>query len=162
MKKPSYETIILLRYFYMKYSGTRYNSRWDGSTFFILALVSICCIIPCFTDDGIAPVIIALLVLAFTTVAFASIYYRIDGDQLIIYTFFIPTAYPIKKIKEIRPTKSVISAPASSLTHRIAISFIDRTVLKSSMPIIISPARQEEFLSQLKSINPDIVVDINS
>ena len=89
--------------------------------------------------------------LAFVLVTFLSIYYRIDGDKLVVYTFFIPTAYPIDKIKEIKPTKSVLSSPATSLSHRLAITFTDRKILKSSIPLIISPVRQDEFIRQLLS-----------
>lgn len=62
------------------------------------------------------------------------------------------------KIGVIEPTKSLLSAPATSLTRRIAISFTDRTVLKSAMPIIISPADTERFINTLVSINPEIKV----
>ena len=139
-----------------KFGGIRYNSRWDGSTWFILGLVAVCCVVPCFLDDGIWPTLICLVMLAFVLVTFLSIYYRIDGDKLVVYSFFIPTAYPIDKIKEIKPTKSVLSSPATSLTHRLAITFTDRKILKSSIPLIISPVRQEEFIRQLLSINPEI------
>ena len=139
-----------------KFGGTRCNSRWDGSTWFILGIVAACCIVPCFMDNGIWPTIICLVMLAFILLIFISIYYRIDGDKLVVYQFFIPTAFPIDKIKEVKPTKSVLSAPATSLTHRLAITFTDRKVLKSSMPIIISPVRQEEFIRQLLSVNPKI------
>ena len=139
-----------------KFGGTRYNSQWDGSTWFILALVAACCIVPCFMDDGIWPTIICLVMLAFILLIFISIYYRIDGNKLVVYQFFIPTVFPIDKIKEVKPTKSVLSAPATSLTHRLAITFTDRKILKSSMPIIISPVRQEDFIRQLLSINPCI------
>lgn len=139
-----------------KFGGTRYNSRWDGSTWFILGIVAACCIVPCFMDNGIWPTIICLVMLAFILLIFISIYYRIDGDKLVVYQFFIPTAFRIDKIKEVKPTKSVLSAPATSLTHRLAITFTDRKVLKSSMPIIISPVRQEEFIRQLLSVNPKI------
>ena len=139
-----------------KFGGTRYNSRWDGSTWFILGIVAACCIVPCFMDNGIWPTIICLVMLAFILLIFISIYYRIDGDKLVVYQFFIPTAFPIDKIKEVKPTKSVLSAPATSLTHRLAITFTDRKVLKSSMPIIISPVRQEEFIRQLLSVNTKI------
>ena len=139
-----------------KFGGTRYNSRWDGSTWFILGIDAACCIVPCFMDNGIWPTIICLVMLAFILLIFISIYYRIDGDKLVVYQFFIPTAFPIDKIKEVKPTKSVLSAPATSLTHRLAIIFTDRKVLKSSMPIIISPVRQEEFIRQLLSVNPKI------
>lgn len=139
-----------------KYGGTRYNSRWDGSTWFILGLVAVFCFVPGFMDEGIWPVVIYFALLAFVLVTFLGIYYRIDGDKLVVYSFFIPTASPIDKIKEIKPTKSVLSAPATSLTHRMAITFSERKILKSSIPLIISPLRQEEFIRQLLSVNPEI------
>lgn len=139
-----------------KFGGIRYNSRWDRSTCFILGLVAVCCAVPCFSDNDIWPTIICLVMLAFVLVTFLSIYYRIDGDKLVVYSFFIPTAYPIDKIKEIKPTKSVLSSPATSLTHRLAITFTDRKILKSNIPLIISPVHQKEFIRQLLSINPEI------
>lgn len=94
--------------------------------------------------------------LAFVLVTFISIYYRIDGNKLVVYSFFIPTVYPIDKIKEIKPTKSVLSSQATSLSHRLAITFTDRKILKSSIPLIISPVHQDEFIRQLISVNPAI------
>ncbi len=139
-----------------KFGGIRYNSRWDGSTWFILGLVAVCCVVPCFLDDGIWPTIICLVMLAFVLLTFVGIYYKIDGDKLVVYSFFIPKAYPIDKIKEIKPTKNILSSPATSLTHRLAITFTDRKILKSTTPLIISPVRKEEFIQQLLSINPEI------
>lgn len=139
-----------------KFGGTRYNSRWDGSTWFILELVAVYCVATYFLDDGIWPTIICIVMLAFVFVTLLSIYYRIDGDKLVVYSFFSTTAYPIDKIKEIKPTKSVLSSPATSLTHRLAITFTDRKILKSSIPLIISPVRQEEFIRELLSVNPEI------
>ena len=139
-----------------KYRNTRYKSRWDCFTWAIIGLVTVGCIIPYFSDDGIWPIIICLVALAFILLTFIGIYYRIDEDKLIVYTFFVPTAYPIAKIKEIKTTKSVLSAPAASLTHRLAITFTDRKILKSTTPLIISPVRQEEFIKQLLIINPEI------
>lgn len=129
---------------------------WDGSTWFILGLVAVCCVVPCFLDDGIWPTIICIVMLVFVLVTFLSIYHRIDGDKLVVYSFFIPTAYPIDKIKEIKATKCVLSSPATSLSHRLAITFTDWKILKSSIPLIISPVRQEEFIQQLLSVNPEI------
>jgi hypothetical protein len=139
-----------------RYGGTRYNSQWNGSTWFILGLAAVCCVVPYFLDDGIWPTIICIVMLAFVLVTFLSIYNRIDEDKLVVYSFFIPTAYPIEKIKEIKSIKSVLSSPATSLTHRLAITFTNRKILKSSIPLIISPARQEVFIRQLLSINPEI------
>lgn len=142
-----------------KYGGVRYNSQWDGSTWLILAIVVGCCIWPIFLDDGMLPVVISCVVLAFIVVLLKSIYYKIDGNNLVIYQFFIPSAYPIDKIESVLPTKSVLSSPATSITHRIAIKFTDRKILNSVMPIIISPVRQQEFIDQLVAINPNIKID---
>lgn len=139
-----------------KFGGTRYNSRWDGSTWFMLGLVAVCCLVPCLIDHSIWLVTLCLAMLAFVLLTFLGIYYRIDGDKLVVYSFFVPTAYPIDKIKEIKPTKSVLSSPATSLSHRLAITFTDRKILKSTTPLIISPVRQDEFIRQLLSINPEI------
>ncbi len=139
-----------------KFGGTKYNSMWDGSTWFMLGLVTVFCLVPCFIDHSLWLVTLCLAMLAFVLLTFLGIYYQIDGDKLIIYSFFIPTAYPIEMIKEIKPTKSVLSSPATSLTHRLAITFTDRKILKSSIPLIISPVRQEEFIRHLLSINPEI------
>lgn len=143
-----------------KFGGTRYNSIWDKSTWAIIFIVMLCCIIPCFLDDGIGPTIVCLVMLVFVLITFLSVYYKIDGDKLIVYTFFIPTAYPIDKIKEIKPTKSVLSAPATSLTRRLSITFTDRKILKSSMPLIISPVRQDEFINELIRVNSQIQYQI--
>ncbi len=134
-----------------KFGGTKYNSMWDGSTWLMLELVTACCLVPCFIDHSIWLVTLCLAMLAFVLLTFLGIYYRIDGDKLVMYSFFVPTAYPIDKIKEIKPTKSVLSSPATSLSHRLAITFTDRNILKSSIPLIISPMRQEEFIRHLLS-----------
>lgn len=139
-----------------KYNGTRYNSIWDSSTWLMLGLVIVFTIVPCLMDDGIWSAVICVMMLVFVLLTLIGIYYRIDGDKLVVYTFFVPTEYPIDKIKEIKPTKSVLSSPATSLTHRLAITFTDRRVLKSSIPLIISPVRRDEFIGQLLSVNPEI------
>lgn len=139
-----------------KYGGTRYNSRWDGSTSAMVGATVIACLWPVLLDDWVLPMFICSVMLVFVLLTLLGCYYRIDGDKLVVYSFFIPTAYPIDKIKSIKPTKSILSAPATSLTHRIAISFTDRKVLKSSIPLVISPVHQKEFINQLRSINPDI------
>lgn len=141
--------------------STRYNSQWDWSTWLIILLSAAAFTWPVFIDDDptwqIAMAISGIVFLAIIVVTFKGIYYRINGENLVIYQFFRPTSLPIAKIESIKPTSSFLSAPATSLTHRLAIKFSDRSVLKSSMPIIISPVRQKEFIAQLLSINPNIM-----
>ena len=90
-----------------KFGGVKYNSIWDESTWLMMGLVAACCIVPCIIDHSLWLVIVCMAMLAFVLLTFLGIYYRIDGEKLVVYTFFIPTAYPIGKIKEIRPTKSI-------------------------------------------------------
>lgn len=143
-----------------RYQGVKFNSLWDKSTWGLLALTMFFCILPIFfDDDGILPLILCGVIFVFVIAILCSVYYRIDGNQLIVYELFIPKAYPIMNITEIAPTKSILSAPATSLIHRMAIKFDDRKILKSVMPLVISPVRQDEFLSLLKKINPDIKIN---
>lgn len=139
-----------------KHGGTLYRSRWDLSTWLILLFEVAVCIWPVFIELSLLPIVLAAVFPLMTIFFLLGIYYRIDGNNLVVYELFRPTAYPIDKIAEIRPTKSVLSSPAASLTHRLAIKFTDRAVPKSTMPLIISPERQKEFIEQLLSINPDI------
>ena len=142
-----------------KYHGTRYNSRWDAFTWCCVVATGLLCGWPLLSDDGVAPIIICAASFLFILLTFLSVYYKIDDDQLVVYQFFIPTALPINKIASIRPTKSILSSPAASLKHRIAITFTDRSVLKSLDPLIISPVRIQEFIAQLRAVNPEIRVE---
>ena len=144
----------------MDSEGTRYASRWDASTWVLLLLMVLVCIWPILLDGvWVGPVIVAVGMVALFIGLFLGTYYRIDGDKLVIYQFFKPTALPIDKISEISRTKTILAAPATSLTHRIAIKFSDRKVLKSSAPLVISPVREMEFVSQLTAINPAIKIN---
>lgn len=144
----------------MKYKGTRYESLWDWSTWLLFVFVGACIIWPIFLEDDktwqIALLITTGVLLVLIAIMFKTIYYRIDGNSLIVYQFFRPMVLPIDKIESVLPTKTILSSPATSLTNRLAIKFSDRNVLKSSMPIVISPVRQTEFIAQLTSINPHI------
>ena len=135
---------------------TVYRSQWDWSTWLILVVSAVACLVPAFFGAVVEGVVITVAFLGLIVAGFLGTYYVVAGDNLVVYTLFIPQAYPIAKISQIKPTKSILSAPATSLTHRIAISFTDRKVMKSAMPLIISPVRQPEFLAQLRSINPAI------
>ncbi|WP_290378448.1 PH domain-containing protein, partial [Muribaculum intestinale] len=84
-------------------------------------------------------------------------WYEIDGEDLVIYQFFRPTRLPISKIKDVKKTSGYL-ATAGMSRLRVSISFTDRSVLKSYAPIEISPKDRDGFMSQLKSINPNIEI----
>lgn len=104
----------------------------------------------------IALSLIAVVFFGFLVAMFKGTYYRINGNNLVIYQFFKPTEFPIDKIESVMPCRSMLSAPATSVVNRLAIKFSDRKVLKSSMPMYISPERQKEFIAQLLTVNPSI------
>lgn len=140
---------------------TTYKSLWDWSTWLILIVVEVSVGWIFFVDDAFwTALIIFVATNLLVVLTLLGIYYKIAGNELWVYGFFRPSKFPIDKISEVKSTKSVLSAPATSLTHRLAIKFSDRKVLKSAMPLIISPERQQEFIAQLLSINPNIRVKI--
>lgn len=84
-------------------------------------------------------------------------WYEIDGDQLVVRQFFVPHKFPIKKIKVVKYTIGYL-ATAGMSRHRVSIKFTDRSVLKSSMPLEISPNNRDGFVADLLKVNPDIEV----
>lgn len=84
-------------------------------------------------------------------------WYVIENDQLIVYQFFRPHKYPIGKIKDIKKTVGFLAAAGTS-RKRVAITFTDRSVLKSSLPLEVSPIDRDGFMARLKQINPAIIV----
>lgn len=144
----------------MEIKKIRFASEWDSFTWILLGVIAICCLLPLFFfDDGYWPVVVCVMCFVVILVLLRSIYYEIDGDRLVIYQFFVPKSYPINMISEIRPTTSVLSAPAASLKHRLAIKFTDRKIMGSFMPLIVSPVRQEEFIADILKVNPSIKTD---
>ncbi len=140
---------------------TKFRSRWDWSTWLIIGLVAACCYSTLIVDDDIVmPTIVCLCMLVFIVILFIGTYYVIDGDKLIVYTAFFKQEYPIDKIAKVAPTKSMLSAPALSLTPRLAITFTDRKVMKSVMPLVISPVRRSQFIALLLRTNPQITTTL--
>lgn len=136
-----------------------YRSAWGSFAYCTILFTALFCFGIAFWDFSIAGAIISGLCFLCILIPFFGIYYKISGDLLIVYYCFYPVKYPIKKIKSIKPIKTILSAPAVSLSKRIAVTFTDRSVLKSNDPLVISPAKRTEFLKQLLSINPDIEID---
>ncbi|MCM1451903.1 MAG: PH domain-containing protein [Clostridium sp.] len=89
-------------------------------------------------------------------VMFASVKYQIcDGKLGVRNIFYRWEWFPINKISEVKKTSGILSAPALS-TRRVSIKFSERKILKSSMPLEISPKDRDGFIARLKEINPDI------
>lgn len=84
-------------------------------------------------------------------------HYIIDSEnkQLVIRTLYglSKRRIEIMNISKIKKTNSMMSSPALSF-RRIRIYYIGRFQLKCRL--MISPVNQDEFIAELKKINPDI------
>lgn len=137
---------------------TLYSSKidWWVPALVVLSL-AICFIGPLIDgDDYIIAIAIAIPLLTLEIVVFVSVKYQICGGKLGIRNIFYRWEwFPIDKISEVKTINSALSSSALSI-HRIAIKFSDREVLKSTMPLEISPNDRDGFISRLKEINPQI------
>ncbi len=103
-------------------------------------------------DDWKPFLIVSLAFLILFLVACIRTKYEVTGSQLIVHhPFIFKEVIDIGKIKSIEHSHTLISAPAASL-DRLRISY------NKYDEVIISPKRSEEFIQQLKGINPQIAV----
>ena len=80
--------------------------------------------------------------------------YRIEDDKLYVGEVFRKgTAFDLKKLESITPTRSILSAPAASL-RRIKLDF------GCGKALIISPASQEVFIDEILRINPNVKINL--
>lgn len=88
---------------------------------------------------------------------FTGIRYIISGSKFIIKIWFIHIlSFDIADIHSVRRSYNPISSPAASL-RRLRISLNK----KAKYPyVLISPDREQQFIEELKAINPDIVFKV--
>ncbi len=137
----------------------RYRSDYDAGTVSCLAIYVIVLVLPVIFDCDWLSITICAIGVLFMILTVWGIYYEIEDGELVIYTFFRPSRYPVDKISKIKAVRSCLSAPALSFS-RLAITFSDRKILKSFLPIYVSPKDRTRFIAQLLDINPEIQVDI--
>lgn len=140
----------------MKKSLNKFRAKYDASTWGLMVFVVAVCVWPLVLGFDWRILTVSVICVATCMLPFFSTWYAVDGDELIVAQFCMQSRFPIMKIKEIKPTKSMLASPATSLTGRIAISFTDRKVMKSSSPLVISPANKAALYQTLLSINPEI------
>lgn len=139
-----------------------YNTKVDWwVTCVVIFSVTICFIGPMIDGETyLIAFLLAFAVLIFKIAILASVKYQIRGSKLGIRNLFYRWDwFPIEKITEVKATKSVLSSSALSF-NRLAIRFSDKKILKSSMPLEISPKDRDDFIARLKEINPSIVVKV--
>lgn len=136
---------------------TVYRSRIDWWLIAIVIFTMTILVVAAIGGTVWLSVLYGILIGGLFWVAMAGTWYAIEGDRLVVYQFFRPTRLPIAKIKEVRYCRGVLAGPCLS-TCRLSIKFTDRSVLKSAMPIEISPRDRDGMVRQLLEINPAIKV----
>ena len=95
---------------------------------------------------------------AFMVFLFGGMRYFISGDKLYIKIWMFPSgSVEIKNITSVERSYNPLSSPAASLKRlRIGIGG------KAKFPyMLISPVREQEFIKELKAVNPDIYVRVH-
>lgn len=133
---------------------TIYKSKIDWWVWLVLLFVAAVTVALALDSTWLVTLSIGGTIL-FGVVLITGCWYEIDGDQLVVYQFFRPNRFPIDKIAEVKKTTGIL-ATAGMSCRRVSIKFADRSVLKSSMPLEISPKDRDGFIAELKEINPDI------
>ena len=121
----------------------------SGLLIFIYSIIGIDALVMIFLKNWIAISILLLLSL-FILHIFRNTWYRIEGNLLQIKSGFIyRSTIDIGTIKRISSTRSFFSAPALSL-DRLEVLY------NKFDSVLISPENKEEFVDELKKINPSI------
>jgi hypothetical protein len=125
-------------------------------TVFILA-VFLFVFIPLVQDKRCQDIYILGGVLLFVILTLTGIRYVISGDKLFAKIWFIPCgSAEITKITSIERSYNPLSSPAASL-KRLRIDFMNK---KSFW--LISPAQEQKFIEELKTINPSIHINVSN
>ena len=141
-----------------------YRSKIDWWFWILLLIIaSLFCLIGSILEGkwipGTLELCLVLFIVTLLGYLFSTVKYAIRGNEIGIRGLTYKWEwFPIDKIESIKLIKSILASSALSF-DRIAINFSDRKVLKSSMPLEISPKDREEFLNTLKSINPSILIE---
>ncbi len=124
-----------------------------GLPFFILAVL-IGTTIPTIFKPVWIGLLINTVVLLFTLHLFLNTYYVIDGEFLIVKSgMMFNKKVDINSVKNIKETKTIISAPALSF-DRLEVNWGKYT------GIVISPKDKKRFIDHMTRINPLIDVQL--
>ena len=95
----------------------------------------------------------AFYVVVFIVLLFSGFRYEITDEQLRVSTWgTCAWNYPLSKIESVKRSYIPLSAPAASL-KRLSIK-------GAGIFALISPVREQEFLETLKTLNPNIQINV--
>jgi hypothetical protein len=132
----------------------RFRSKidvWLGGVLLLGLLVSGAAAIGLLLQEGFASLaILPLLTTGLPLWLLIDTWYGVTDTELIVHCGPFVTSVPIARIRAIRPTRSVLSAPALSL-DRLEISHAGGAV-------VVSPADKADFIRALRERHPTIEV----
>lgn len=108
-----------------------------------------------FKSGEIVPAIVHAVIFVFLLSIFLTIRYYIDPESktLKIKVCGLPSgSVDLTQVREIRKSHSILSSPAASLS-RICLD------VKGGPDVLVSPRYQQDFLEEIKKINPDVKID---
>ena len=124
-----------------------------GLVAFIIVVILVCCL-PGILGEGGWRMLIAMCITCVPVFYLLyAIKYTIDGTILRVTVLHIfNDEYDLTQLESVVPTRTILSAPASSL-KRIRLDFT------GGQTAVISPRNQEDFLAELRKINPKVYID---
>ena len=144
----------------MKY----YKPKIDGWFWILIFVLTFALLMLCSISEngiswpGLAVICVFIVIVLILIWLITTVKYAIRGTELGVRNLAYKWEWlPIDKIESIKPVKSVIAGAALSF-NRLSIKFIDRKVLRSTMPLEIAPNDPNQFINDLKSINPKIKI----
>ena len=144
----------------MKY----YKPKIDGWFWILIFVLTFTILMVCSISEnglswpGIAEICVFIAIVLLLIWVITTVKYAIKGNELGVRNLAFKWEWlPIDKIESIKPVNSVLAGAALSF-NRLSIKFSDRKVLKSTMPLEIAPKNQDEFINDLKSVNPKIKI----
>ncbi len=108
-----------------------------------------------YQSGDIVPIIVLVLAFLFVMAIMLTIRYYVDPESktLKIKVCGLPSGtVDLTEVKRIYKSKSILSAPAASL-QRICLD------IKAGPDVLVSPRYQQDFLEEIKKINPEIDID---
>ena len=134
---------------------TVYPSRVSISILIFIFLMNVYTGYQVYLSGEIVPLIISAVIFLFVLAVFLTIRYYIDPETktLKIKVCGLPSGtIDLTQVKEIRKSHSIFSAPAASLS-RICLD------IKGGPDVLLSPRYQQDFLEEVRKINPDVKID---
>ena len=120
-----------------------FRSKVDIWLLFFIYAVIIASVAPiAYSGDILVSVVIAALLIVPITVYMFSIKYIVRGSSLIVKDGLFSHVYDINDLQSIKPTHTLLSAPAASF-DRLEINFTHDT-------LVVSPRDKEDFIRLLR------------